>query len=389
MLKRKHKILLFFLLCFMLLIMDYSYVKRYYDYSSVNLRKRFVSRTKSEMNYSDFFYLNHKNMSVSAFHMAQRSRYESDQNASLSRGGVHAQNTAFEINEILIRILKKSSTYSKTPDTCSLSNGKHVFVVPRPAGRLGNLMFMFASSLGIATMIQYQLLVPPTHPILKYFDLPQVSDKPPDNLVTFSEGQWRQMTLRNNMEWLCYNFTLRGMLQNYKYFSHVQETVRNSFVFKSDIMETAKKFIFSTFPTNVTKIGIHVRRRDFLTEKSVSEGRVVANISFINKAMNYFRNRFRRIHFIVCTDDKLWCRNNIRSSDVTISEFTVPIIDMAILSLCDHVIITVGTFSWWAGWLSGGIVVHLSDYPVPGSYLERFAPRDNYYPPEWIGMSNE
>ena len=33
-------------------------------------------------------------------------------------------------------------------------------------------------------------------------------------------------------------------------------------------------------------------------------------------------------------------------------------------------------------------MVYLNDYPKHGSHLERFAPKDIYYPPECIGMSN-
>ena len=190
------------------------------------------------------------------------------------------------------------------------------------------------------------------------------------------------------MEWMCHNVSLRGNLQNFKYFSHIQDVVRKLFVFKSHAMKFAKDFLFKAVPNMSTKIGIHVRRGDFLMNEFKREGRVVATASYIYKAMSFFRRRFKHAHFLVCSDDMQWCRKNIRSYDVTFSGFKDPLIDMAILRLCNHTIITVGTFSWWAGFLSGGSVVYLSDYPVHGSYIDRFAPRDVYYPPNWIGMNN-
>ena len=181
---------------------------------------------------------------------------------------------------------------------------------------------------------------------------------------------------------MCNNISLQGYLHNYKYFSHIQDVVRSMFVFKSNVMETAKRFVSHRLPNLITKIGIHVRRGDFLRADYIQDGRVVANANYISKAMTFYRKSYVRTHFVVCGDDVQWCRKNIRSSDVTFSEFKDPVLDMAILSMCDHAIITVGTFSWWAGFLSGGTVVYLNDYPRHGSHLERFAPKEIYYPPE-------
>lgn len=62
---------------------------------------------------------------------------------------------------------------------------------------------------------------------------------------------------------------------------------------------------------------------------------------------------------------------------------------MAILSLCDHVVMTVGTFGWWGAWLSRGTVVYCKDFPKPGSIIDKNALfRDELYPPNWIGLEN-
>ena len=45
------------------------------------------------------------------------------------------------------------------------------------------------------------------------------------------------------------------------------------------------------------------------------------------------------------------------------SDCRLTITDMAIMSLCDHIIITAFTFGWWGAWLSKGNVVYLHDYP--------------------------
>ena len=62
------------------------------------------------------------------------------------------------------------------------------------------------------------------------------------------------------------------------------------------------------------------------------------------------------------SNDWKWCKDNIIVNDVTFSDFKEAIIDMAIMSLCQHMTITVGIWGisagWWGGWLSGKTVVY-------------------------------
>jgi len=65
-------------------------------------------------------------------------------------------------------------------------------------------------------------------------------------------------------------------------------------------------------------------------------------------------------------------------------------VDLALLSLADHSIITVGTFSWWAGWLAGGNVIYYGKFPRKDSRLSHAAfstHLKDYYPQDWIPLS--
>ena len=61
---------------------------------------------------------------------------------------------------------------------------------------------------------------------------------------------------------------------------------------------------------------------------------------------------------------------------------------MSIISSCDHVITTTGTFSWWLGYLSKGIVLYYKNFAREGSWLKttQFDNMDDYFLPEWIGL---
>ncbi|ELT93801.1 hypothetical protein CAPTEDRAFT_49636, partial [Capitella teleta] len=57
--------------------------------------------------------------------------------------------------------------------------------------------------------------------------------------------------------------------------------------------------------------------------------------------------------------------------------------DLAMLAACDHVISSTGTFSFWAGWLSKGVVLYYKNFPRKGSPLDKvFQPADAF-PEYW------
>ena len=78
-------------------------------------------------------------------------------------------------------------------------------------------------------------------------------------------------------------------------------------MFKSYVMKTAKDFTVNRLPNLGTKIAIHARRGD----DYIRDGQVVANASYINKAMKFLRRCYKHTHFVVGGDDIQWCRKNI------------------------------------------------------------------------------
>jgi galactoside 2-L-fucosyltransferase 1/2 len=120
----------------------------------------------------------------------------------------------------------------------------------------------------------------------------------------------------------------------------------------------------------------------------------------------------RRIQFIVATDDIDWVRSNLRLSSVaadiasrssTWSQFTSavgtkidvdlsysvghqPGFDLLMLSMCDAVVMTTGSFGWWSAWLGNKTTIYYRGWPRKDSPLERTIDRRNYYRPSWIGI---
>ncbi|KAL3871033.1 hypothetical protein ACJMK2_039057 [Sinanodonta woodiana] len=264
---------------------------------------------------------------------------------------------------------------------------KRHFITINLMGRLGNNMFQLAALMSSAKRLNYTAFVRPKN-VLNYFFLsPITSDITLTNRKTFSERMYAKYD--SNIERLDtnYNWTLFGYYQSWKYFYKDENLIRRSFEFSTNVSKAASQFVDGFRDKHKTIVGIHVRRGDFKTQEKEMIGYTTAPLSYIQKSMNYFRDRYNDTFFVICSDDITWCKNNIRgNNDTVFSSFDNPGSVMAMLSFCDHVIITSGTFGWWGAWLAGGEVVYFKGFPRPGSVIDKGMCRDDYYPPQWIGM---
>jgi galactoside 2-L-fucosyltransferase 1/2 len=102
--------------------------------------------------------------------------------------------------------------------------------------------------------------------------------------------------------------------------------------------------------------------------------------------MNYYRKKYLNCRFIIASDDKDYVKKNLgNNSDVFITPSTFfSGHDLAALALCEHTIITAGTYGWWAAWLAGGDAVHDLNYPVPFQNCVK----EHYFPPWFLFPHN-
>ena len=133
-----------------------------------------------------------------------------------------------------------------------------------------------------------------------------------------------------------------------------------------------------------TRVCLHFRRGDFL--KLDHLGYTVPDHRFVHDAMTLYLKWFTNVTFIIVSNDMVWCKKNIKRDNVVYSPFTDPSLDFALLTSCDHVIVTSGTFGWWGAWLSGGRTVYFSGFPRQNSWLGNRSNPTDYYPKHWIGI---
>ena len=186
--------------------------------------------------------------------------------------------------------------------------------------------------------------------------------------------------------------------QSIKYFYSIREVIKKELTFQEHFKKTADNILHKAFTkhfggTNkqeIRYVGIHVRRGDLATPPLYKRGYRLPKRSYFLKAKDYFKKRYPgRLLFVVATDDKAWAHNNLNASDTFFSDVSSGAQDMALLVACNDSIISLGSFSWWSGFLAGGEIIYFKDYKAKGSIMDRrIRSEDRFYSPDWIPMGN-
>ena len=170
-----------------------------------------------------------------------------------------------------------------------------------------------------------------------------------------------------------------GYLNNIGYFVEYYSEIRAQFIIRDRYQVFAQQFIHHHIPTNHTVllnihnrenitfklspilVAVHVRRGDILTYSY----RNIPGPLYFQKAMNHFRNKYgSRVIFIVVTNDLPWSKANLKRKDVVFTGDSGSKSweeDFAIALACNHTVMSVGTFGWWMGFLTGGDVVYFKN----------------------------
>jgi hypothetical protein len=144
--------------------------------------------------------------------------------------------------------------------------------------------------------------------------------------------------LRNNIK-------IQGYFQSHLYFDKYRNDILD--LFKMDI--ESENFITNNYPIlfnkNITCISIHVR---------MNYGNSINyNFNYFEETTNFFIKKFPNVHFMVFSNNissiKNWFNNKNLYTYVT---GNIDYIDLWIMSLCKHNIITHSTFSWWGAYLN-------------------------------------
>ncbi|CAF1026908.1 unnamed protein product [Adineta steineri] len=274
----------------------------------------------------------------------------------------------------------------------ALNSTKQCTIILRHGlGRLGNLLFQFASAYGLSLTYSCRLHLDQQliDELQKSFEI-NLTDLLP-------KSQLNNSTLTNKISNHCsyipillhsnnsYSIELTGYWQVYRYFIDHMEQIKQQLRFKRSILDRVNNFFDKNVSKNVsTSVGIHIRRGDFLGVRRVSSDKYIFN------AMSHFLVKYHSVTFIITSDDKQYCRKTFGEKNnvlVTPDSFNAAD-DLATLTLCNHIILTVGTFGWWGAFLlhnrSGDV---LTDSKPDYTPLDVNCRKDDFFPP-WFSFLN-
>ena len=138
------------------------------------------------------------------------------------------------------------------------------------------------------------------------------------------------------------NLCLIGYFQSHKYFKGYENQIRNLFTFPKEKMKKIREKL-SKFKKK--KVGVHIRMGDY---QKIKEILPPVSQNYIFKALSFFNKKDH--DFLLFTDDFNSVKNNFDLSTYNFLNNDDEIDDIISLSMCDSVIMSNSTFSWWGSW---------------------------------------
>ena len=302
---------------------------------------------------------------------------------------------------------KREIQYADTP----ILDRPYLKLRAHPSGRIGNDLFAFASSHALAKAYSYNLCLMTytdawqsrEFKLEDYFVGPfsqcdqewentrttrQIDTVQTDRLGLLWDDTMRDTTLSDRHK----NLEIGGHLQRYGNFDTYLDETLDSLTFKENIRSKAEETIGRYREEGTVLVGIHARRGDMKDSVAYNPGD-----AYFQQAIDRMRseieqraihggNNAPRIKFLVFSEGdegRSWFESNYDESGGIFSpleDFEYvgsddAMLDLAVLSSCDHNIISGGTYSFWSALLGrkdgdNQLVITSNDnYGLPKDWL--------------------
>ncbi|GAU90461.1 hypothetical protein RvY_02872 [Ramazzottius varieornatus] len=273
-------------------------------------------------------------------------------------------------------------------------------------GGLGNFLFELASTMGVAKRNERNVVLLSKDARLRYFEgLNLPVDPTLANLTQLGEATCCKYNARTeNLSATAGNRTvsLTGYLQSWKYFHHMKADIITGFTFRKNTFDEALDAISKGMselalivPAKTSRlkriqalpvlIGVHVRRGDILYGGNKDHGHTPATEEYLLRAALSMRDAYDAVLFVVVSNDLPYCKKVFLNQNNFIFVSVSEDVDMAVMNLMDHVILSVGTFGFWSAYLNprNRTVFYFRNWPRNGSQLQNLVDHADYFPPRW------
>jgi len=249
-------------------------------------------------------------------------------------------------------------------------------------GRLGNALFQYAAAKSLAIYHNVPLKLNPNifnnihdgqQCLLKYFKIPlnflDNSDKITNRYEEIAYKSYPfEVKLEKFFNQPIGTEIIEGHFTQENWFKHCKDIIKTDLQLIDEINIIADNYlnnIRNMYLNNIQVIAIHIRRGDCAEKLTNSDPDNNELKKFIINAVNSFNDITNKCFVVFTggslsnnnTEDIEWCKNNllpiINNNTPIIFSNNSSIVDFAILTKCDHIIITqMSSFVWWAAYLN-------------------------------------
>ncbi|CAD6184141.1 unnamed protein product [Caenorhabditis auriculariae] len=288
---------------------------------------------------------------------------------------------------------------------------------------MGNQLFQVASLLELAKQNDATLVLPTTLLLRRAFSFHDVVYLDDQNYrqaidrISHSEELKAKVKLftKSNLQ------ILNGYFQNLRYFHpHSQRETRRRLSWLEPVKNLAVEFLENVNLRQVVDsakrldegmdtdqaleadpnaestviVGIHVRRGFDVVynERNVRHGHATAPLDYYQHAIDKATADHSKVAFVICSDNMAWARKNLKFVK-GVGSFWCPgprEVDMAILGMCDELVLSTGTFSWWSAYLNVNSQLkarYYAGWPKKGSILDKMINKTEFFLPDWTAMT--
>lgn len=215
------------------------------------------------------------------------------------------------------------------------------YITGKLSGQTGNLCFQIAAISALAWDHEAEAYFPD----LQYYPEDfknfffRCKNTPPSKTISGVALESFPMIYKNKCRF-------HGYFQSEKHFLHHRQRILDLFAPSKRALNYIKTK-YEWLINHPNTVGVQLR----YYRKEVIQGYPQYGIHYLEKAMSYFSEDTL---FIISSDNIEFAKKNIPSwvKNIYFLENESPYIELFLLSMCQHNIISNSTFGWWAAWLN-------------------------------------
>ena len=162
------------------------------------------------------------------------------------------------------------------------------------------------------------------------------------------------MPVRREMFGEVGSFYLDGYWQSEKYFSHINNIIREEFRLKTCL--SGRSLRMANEIQGCNSVSMHIRRGDYAYNPKTNTVHGVCEKEYYYRCVEKIASTTPDLRIFIFSDDMGWVVENMRlpcrTTHVAHNGEENDYEDLSLMSMCKHHIIANSSFSWWGAWLS-------------------------------------